>query len=89
MESTWIKWIREGINIANGNTKTPPVDKQAESVLIDLDAYADEAGRDDQTDATVGDDEAKVVEEFGEANIYKDARPQSRSTLTNFALYKD
>ena len=89
MESTWIKWIREGINIANGNTKTPPVDKQPESVLIDLDAYADEAGHDDQTDATVGDDGAKVVGELSEANTTKDARPQSRSTLTNFALYKD
>ena len=75
MESNWIKWIREGINIANGNIGSPPVDKQAESVLIDLDAYTDEAGPDDQTDATVSDDEAKVGGEFGEANIAKGARP--------------
>ena len=89
MESNWIKWIREGINIANGNIGSPPVDKKAESVLIDLDAYTDEAAPDDQTDATVSDDEAKEGDEFGEANIAKGARNQSRSTLTNFALYKD
>ena len=64
MESSWIKWIREGVNIANGNIGSPPVDEQAERVLIDLDAYTDEAAPDDQTDATVSDDEAKGGE-FG------------------------
>ena len=88
-ESSWIKWIREGINVANGNTATPRVENEEENVLVDLDAYENEADGDGKVDAAAGDDEAKGGEEFGESDMSRVGRQQNRSTLTNFALYQD